>query len=331
MELSSVLEDHDFDWTRFEQLYVNELIVIEKKARRLVSEAISYEKELQTIEFREKMKGKILLSSLDSYNSVRRHLVSLVAQINAVANVDGVGRDDLDLAILLEAEGVLRRVSKEQSKAIRVLAERIRNAFQELRNLLRKYEENIEMVDPQLKNNSELITVLQEYEKSWEKGKHHLLESKKCGFLIGFSHMIESTSEKYREFQEKLENRDADVFLMIPSLLILKFLDNDDRGVCVYFFPQVTRNKEKAFEIAGELGEEFRRWKEGNEKGYMYYNVIEKVLLGMGLDEEETERVEKGPKELVERILRKIKVLAIELERNKPMEWNEFLDAAMMS
>ena len=143
--------------------------------------------------------------------------------------------------------------------------------------------------------------------------------------------MIESTSEKYKEFQEKLENRDADVFLMIPSLLILKFLDNDDRGVCVYFFPQVARNKEKAFEIAGELGEEFRRWKGGNEKGYMYYNVIEKVLLGMGLDEEETERVEKGPKELVERILRKIKVLAIELERNKPMEWNEFLDAAMMS
>ena len=39
-----------------------------------------------------------------------------------------------------------------------------------LRLLLRKYDENIEVVDPQLKNNPELTEVLIQFEKSWEKG-----------------------------------------------------------------------------------------------------------------------------------------------------------------
>jgi hypothetical protein len=57
----------------------------------------------------------------------------------------------------LEAEGIIRRISKEQSKAVRTLAERIKRAFlytkifvrfQKFRDLLKKYEANIEMVDP---------------------------------------------------------------------------------------------------------------------------------------------------------------------------------------
>jgi len=52
--------------------------------------------------------------------------------------------------------------------------------------------------------------------------------------------------------------------------------------------------------------------------------------LGLNLNEEEKENVEKVPKGLFERILKNIKVLSMELERNKPVEWNEFLDAALM-
>ena len=40
---------------------------------------------------------------------------------------------------------------------------------------MRKYEENIEVVDPQLKNNPELGKALVDYEKSWEKGKRYFL------------------------------------------------------------------------------------------------------------------------------------------------------------
>lgn len=51
-----------------------------------------------------------------------------------------MGRDDLSNDILLAADGIFRRVSPHQSKAVRVLAERIKKAFMDFRNLLRKYE-----------------------------------------------------------------------------------------------------------------------------------------------------------------------------------------------
>ena len=37
----------------------------------------------------------------------------VIAKINSVANVEGKGRDDLGVNILLEAEGITRRVTKE--------------------------------------------------------------------------------------------------------------------------------------------------------------------------------------------------------------------------
>ncbi len=305
-------------------------MIIEKKARRLISDGILLEKELQTIEIREKMKGKILLTTDDSYNSLRKKLVNMISQINSVANTEGKGRDDLQLEILLESEGIIRRISKEQSKAVRLLAEKIRNSFMNIRLLLRKYDENIEMVDPQLKNNVDLKEVLLEYEKNWEKGKRYFLETKQFNFLINFSHMVEGTGEKYKDFQEKLDSREADVFLIIPCLLILKFLDNDDKMICSYFLPQIVKIHDKINDIYVKLNEEFKRWKGLNMKKYEYYNSIEKAILGVGLNEIERNNSLANPPELFERILHKIKQLAIELERNKPYEWNEFLDAAMI-
>jgi hypothetical protein len=51
----------------------------------------------------------------------------------------------------------LRRITKDQSKAIRILGEKIRNSFANFRQLHKKYDKNIEMVDPQLKNNADLV------------------------------------------------------------------------------------------------------------------------------------------------------------------------------
>lgn len=49
--------------------------------------------------------------------------------------------------------------------------------------------------------------------------------------------MIEGTAEKYRSFQEQIEDRDTVIFVTIPALLILKNLDEDDKGICKNFFP----------------------------------------------------------------------------------------------
>ena len=38
-------------------------------------------------------------------------------------------------------------------------------------------------------------------------------------------------------FSEQVEDRDTVIFVSIPALLILKCLDDDDKGICRSFFP----------------------------------------------------------------------------------------------
>ena len=59
-----------------------------------------------------------------------------------------MGRDDLTNDILLAAEGIYRRISPTQSNAVRNLAQRIKKVFIDFKALLKKYDQNIELVDP---------------------------------------------------------------------------------------------------------------------------------------------------------------------------------------
>ena len=174
------------------------MIIIEKDSRRHIVKAIEAEKELKSFEFREKLKGCVVLRS-PAYNQLRKKFTEIICQINTVANSAGKGRDDLALDILIAAENISRTVSNYQSRAIRKLAERIRQAFLNIRLLFRKYSENIEFVDPQLKNNTDLSEALLAFEKSWEKGKEFLLNPNIRGILISFSQQVEGLTEKHIE------------------------------------------------------------------------------------------------------------------------------------
>ena len=322
-EICMALEEFDFFWATFEQIYVSELMYIEKQARRYVLKGINVEKELESFEIREKLKGKLILNK-EEYHNLRKSLCKVISEINSVANVEGKGRDDLDYQILFEAEGIIRKVTKEQSKAVRILADKIRNDFLKLRHLFKKYEENIEMVDPQLKNNTELVNALMDYEASWEKGKHYFLDSKTTTYLIHFSHIIETTVEKYREFQEKIECRDVDIFVTIPCLVILKSLDEEDKKICEYFLPDIKNN-----EIYLNLKIDFDKWKITFQKSYNYYNILEKIIIGIKLNEIDS-KIFNQNKNNVEQMIHRIKQFSMELQRNNPSEWNNFLDAALV-
>ena len=67
------------------------------------------------------------------------------------------------------------------------MAERIKKAFVDFKTLLRKYDQNIEVVDPQLKNNVELVEILVEFENSWSQGLTYFLDSKMFNQLLHFS------------------------------------------------------------------------------------------------------------------------------------------------
>ena len=78
-----------------------------------------------------------------------------------------------------------------------------------------------------------------EFEKSWGLGKEHLLDPKKANQLSSFSQSIESASEKHRDFKEQVEYWEADIFISIPCLLVLKSLDEDGVGkqILKRFYP----------------------------------------------------------------------------------------------
>ena len=92
-----------------------------------------------------------------------------------------------------------------------------------MKNLfLERYAENVEVVDPQLRNNPELVHLVARFEKAWCLGRTHLVPKDEREQLISFSQLIEGTSEKYPQFREQVECSDAEIFLTIPNLLVLK-------------------------------------------------------------------------------------------------------------
>ena len=139
---------------------------IEADGKRFITEAIKTDKKLSEIEQKEKASGKEVVGTPE-YDENRAKLITILGKINSVANLKGMKRDDLGAEVLIAAEGILRGNSPNQSKEVRNLAERITKAFNDFKNLLRKYDQDIEVVEPQLKNNIELVEILVEFENSW--------------------------------------------------------------------------------------------------------------------------------------------------------------------
>ena len=64
---------------------------------------------------------------------------------------------------------------------------------------------NVEIVDPQLKNNQDLVNELMLYEKYWERGKQYFLNGKRCAQLIHFSNTLEG-KENVQKFGKNSKN-----------------------------------------------------------------------------------------------------------------------------
>lgn len=322
-DIRANLEAFDKYWVTFEQLYVFELMLIEADARRYITNAVEIEKDIVSLEQKEKSKGKIFLDS-EEYNNARKKLVKVIGQINSVANPEGTGRDDLGVEILIKSEHLIRRVSATQSKAVRVLAEKIKKSFKDLRNLFKKYQQNIEVVDPQLRNNPDLVDALFAFENSWEKGAAYFTDNKKWNQLLQFSQVIEAIKEKYPSFATQIEDRDAEIFVSIPWVLVLMGLDIEDKGLWAHFCPDILKDGTESNFVLNEL-KELIDISKINE----LYNIIEKAILEIDLSERENKRIQKENINL-DAVLQKIKWLAMQLSRVDPSEWNLFLDVLLM-
>lgn len=62
-DMGKNLQEFDNTWVAYEQIYVLELMLIEADARRFITEAIETEKELTSLEQREKSRGRIVMDT----------------------------------------------------------------------------------------------------------------------------------------------------------------------------------------------------------------------------------------------------------------------------
>jgi hypothetical protein len=323
-EIVQSLQEFDMLWVEFEQLYVHELMAIESDARRFIEEAIQLEHQISVLDTQFKEKNRSA-SDPPEILDIKSKFITVVGKINSVANIEGKGRDDLTIDILKAAEGLLKRMST-QTKCIRNLAEKIKQAFTGLRLLFRKYSQNIEIVDPQLKNNPELVEALVKFESTWERGKIYFLNSKKCNQLVFLSNMIESIGNKYRIFKEQLECSDSELFVCIPALLILKALEGEDRGICKSFCSPMFDENESVGAVWKRLKRSYNLGKLASSSITEYTEVLMALVLEEPLDKNFRAQVLDQKFDNLDSTVNKIKYLAIELHRHKPTDWNRFLD-----
>ena len=299
---------------------------IEHEARKIIVKAIECEKELKAFEIREKLKGKIVIESSE-YTELRKRLCKYISMINSVANSEGKGREDLGVEILLKADYLLRKISKTQSKSVRKMAEGIKKSFFNFRALLNKYDSNIELVDPQLKNNQDLSDVLINYEKNWERGKEFLIDNKKCSQLINFSQIIQATIEKYKSFKDKVDNMDSEIFIIVPCLTLLNALDGTDKNICSTYLPSLEDKATPDFELFHNLLNKYKELCKNLNDPYLIYNTIEASIMEIDVFKENEYLL--SIKDKVIDIVKGIRNLSMNLKRNSPQDWNDLLDVVL--
>ena len=274
---------------------------IERDAKRYIYRGIELQRELKSLEEPTK-DGK--------FESIHKELVEIFCKINPVANVEGKGRDDLKVEILLEAEKVIKQ--KSSSKAIKKMATQIVESFNGFCDILSKYEKYVERVDPQLRNNKDLTEVLLEFENSWTKGKYFLLDKETSHLLMESSKVIEDLCNKYEDFKEKLESMDADLFLIVPCIIILNSLKQNHDEIFKFCEKTVT------VELKEKLGN-------ANDE---VYKIVEENILDKNISKESLRKL-KVTKSEIEEITKEVKEMAIVLQRNRPSDWNLFMEMAM--
>lgn len=242
------------------QSYIEQLIIIEDQAKKTILDTVYVEEALTEYEANQKIKGKIFYHSEPEYHQARRKLCQKIAKLNSIANIYGKGRDDLSYDILEAAENVLKKISDSQSKSLRTVAEKIRESFNKLRDVLKGFAENIEMVDPQLRNNCDLVDALAQYEVHWEKGKRYFVEKRKECQILAFSTILEAAKQKYPTFKDLLEFSDPSVFWMIASVVVLNSLEGEDQGLAESFLQEIQPNGKLQQQYV-TLKQQYEQWK----------------------------------------------------------------------
>lgn len=113
---------------------------------------------------------------------------------------------------------------------------------------------------------------------------------------------------------------------MIPALLILKNIENDDKQISSIFYPDLENPQSEQGRQAKTLRALYDTLIHRMGK-YELYNLIEKCLLSVPLTSQDKATLESYDLEVT--LTKPILGLAMQLSRFKPADWNKFLDVVI--
>mmetsp|Transcript_14542 Transcript_14542/g.31288 ORF Transcript_14542/g.31288 Transcript_14542/m.31288 type:complete len:537 (+) Transcript_14542:46-1656(+) len=151
-----------------------------------------------------------------------------VSQMNSCANLHGHGRDDMTEEVLVAASSLLLRNGGSGAEAAvrRFLAAQVLSSFAEVRSYLASISNFVMEVDPQLACNTLLVKALSSWEEAWELGERLLLNEGMLQALSAVAALFAGSGAP-AELKRMLEDQDAELFLVLPRLVVLCSLSDE--------------------------------------------------------------------------------------------------------
>lgn len=208
----------DMRWASFEQAYIMELMDIEVQARRPIVALIEAEQKLRAAEHRTDSDSAVLLC-------VQRDFCEALRDLNGMASLRKA-KTYFDVGLLQSIAEVQRQegvAASPEEKMISYFTADLRS----LRDYLDESDSWLTDTDPHVANNPGLVELLGRVEDKWEIGEAYFKPSFVRSAISG---LVAQISEAISEgcivprFHQMLEEMDAEVFLVLPRLVLLSFL-----------------------------------------------------------------------------------------------------------
>eukprot|EP00931_Biecheleriopsis_adriatica_P018457 TRINITY_DN12937_c0_g1_i1.p1 TRINITY_DN12937_c0_g1~~TRINITY_DN12937_c0_g1_i1.p1 ORF type:complete len:806 (-),score=148.71 TRINITY_DN12937_c0_g1_i1:81-2303(-) len=262
-------------------------------------------------------------------------LANQVAELNSLANVQGRGRKDLAADVLHAAADVLdsvptcegkqreildEKLSFASASAKHVLASRILRSFSELRSYLATMHDQLKRLDPILSNNGQLVKLLAAWEDAWELGARFLLKPEILKAFCEVSVHIADAQRFSSEFKTMLDDSDAELFLILPRIVLLCcLLEPANAALPAIFVPHHFGQEEQG---DANCSEQWKTLQQLFEKAIASLEVssasvwealARRAILGAG----------SATNDALEGLMLTLEGLSMELQRHRPEEWNQ--------
>mmetsp|Transcript_10922 Transcript_10922/g.26238 ORF Transcript_10922/g.26238 Transcript_10922/m.26238 type:complete len:540 (+) Transcript_10922:52-1671(+) len=226
-DLRVLLSSFDGKWAIFEHCYIIEIVKVQHRAKGLVCKAIEVEDVVTGLE----SKADIDIEDSAEYQLHVRALVACTARLNVAANLQRKTFDELTVDIRENAVALLRMCAIDADtplQAARAIARQVVQSFEDVRDCLRSMQHKIDQINPQLCQNEELVASLMRWEEAWIVGVRYIQTRPVLGALCKMIPRLLRATELSSTFSQMCSSFDAELFLVLPRIVWLSYLDSPE-------------------------------------------------------------------------------------------------------